>query len=167
MGREIRMVPANWEHPTTLRHWGREDYQPMYDERFEDAAREWKAGFAAHNPDDHEGQEFWEYHGSPPEREYYRPWKDEEAIWFQVWETVSEGTPVTPPFSTREELIEYLVSKGDFWSQKDVERGDAPRSQWSRQAATSFVNAGWAPSMMVITGGPNAGIYDASTGFPS
>lgn len=54
----------------------------------------------------------------PPEREYYRSWKDEDATWFQVWETVSEGTPVTPPFATKEELIDYLVANGDFWDQK-------------------------------------------------
>jgi hypothetical protein len=26
--------------------------------------------------------------------------KGKEATWFQAWETVTEGTPVTPPFAT-------------------------------------------------------------------
>jgi hypothetical protein len=26
--------------------------------------------------------------------------RDKEATWFQAWKTVTEGTPVTPPFAT-------------------------------------------------------------------
>jgi hypothetical protein len=73
--------------------------------------------------------------------------------WWQVYETVSEGTPVTPPFATKEELIEYLVEHGDFWDQRNrhdyrcyVDPGCYP--PWSRKAATTFVmEDGWCPSM--------------------
>src|SRR4051812_14783374 len=107
MGREIRMVPPNWDHP---KHDGR--LQPMFDRTFEKEAAEWKSEFAAWErgerpdfcTDDSRLLEFWEWHGAPPDRAYYRPWKDDEATWFQIWETVSEGTPVTPPFATRAEL---------------------------------------------------------------
>ena len=121
MGREIRMVPPNYEHPEVIRRNGQKGFQPMFDSKFEDAAEDWKAGERPSYYSEEEGEpkpEFWEYHGMPPEREDYRSWKDEDATWFQVWETVSEGTPVTPPFATKEELIDYLVANGDFWDQK-------------------------------------------------
>lgn len=88
----------------------------------------------------------------------YRPdWKPEEATWFQMYETVSEGTPVTPPFETREELVEYLVANGCFWDQKRRARGlsgDWMRcSPWTREEATKFVfGDGWMPSMTVQNG---------------
>jgi hypothetical protein len=150
MGREIRRVPANWDHPKQEGQYdGR--LQPMFDETFEKAAADWKAEFAkweagerpSYCSEDSVALEYWEWNGGPPDRAYYRPWKDEDATWFQVWETVSEGTPVTPPFETKEALIDYLAIEGDFWDQR---RGDGP---WRRDAATRFVNAGWAPSLIV------------------
>ena len=59
-------------------------------------------------------------------------------------ETVTtEGTPVTPPFATTDELVDYLATRGDFW---DQERGDGP---WDRKSAEEFVKAGWAPTLIV------------------
>jgi hypothetical protein len=171
MGREVRMVPANWEHPARdpscdpYRHGG---YQPMHDQTFAEAAAEWKASFAkweagerpSYYTDDGSGTEFWEYEGEPPNRFYYRPWADDEAVWFQVWETVTEGTPVSPPFATEGELIDYLAANGDFWDQKrclepssvalwNMEFG---KSGWGREAAERFVKGKWAPSMVVQDG---------------
>jgi len=156
MGREIRRVPPNWNHPVDSRSG---QLKPMFDETFEQASTEWKNEFAEYytaingdyyqedrKADDGTPWEFWEWSGDPPNREYYRPWKDEEATWYQVWETVSEGTPVSPPFETKEELIEYLVKEGDFWDQKRREGG------WDREAATKFVGTGWAVSFMVNDG---------------
>ncbi|MEI8319481.1 MAG: hypothetical protein WCH79_16185, partial [Planctomycetia bacterium] len=40
---------------------------------------------------------FAEYDGDPPEVRFYRPdWAPGEATWFQVYETVSEGTSYQP-----------------------------------------------------------------------
>ncbi len=151
MGREIRMVPPNWEHPNDERGHPK----PMHDENFAAAAAEWKREFAewesGKRPDycddpASRALEFWEWHGAPPDREYYRPWKDEEATWFQLWQTVSEGSPVSPPFATREELAAYLAEHGDDWDQK---RGDGG---WGKESADAFVLAGWAPTMMIRDG---------------
>ena len=169
MGRELRRVPPNWDHPKVMRHNGREDYQPMRDTTFEDAAAEWKAEFMkwdsgerpAYCSDDSQNMEFWEYEGGPPDREYHRPWKDEEATWFQVWETVSEGTPVTPPFATQDELIDYLVANGDFWDQRRRAEGSSVMNcdPWSREDAESFVKgSGWAPSMVMDEKGLRPGV---------
>jgi hypothetical protein len=61
---------------------------------------------------------------------------------WQVWETVSEGSPVTPVFPTPEALIEHLAKRGDDWDRK---RGDPG---WGHDAAAAFVGVGWAPSMI-------------------
>lgn len=114
MGREVRRVPKDWQHPK--RDNG--SYQPMYDKSFKEAAKEWKDGFAAwergERPDYCTGTsttyEYWEYHGSPPDAEYYRPhWNDEERTHFQMYENVSEGTPISPVMETPEELARWLA----------------------------------------------------------
>lgn len=76
--------------------------------------------------------------------------------WWQLWEDVSEGSPVTPSFETKEELIEWLVTHGDS-SDRHAGRGG-----WTRQAAEQIVEMGWAPSM-IFTGGR---AYTPRTGFP-
>ncbi len=171
MGRELRMVPPNWEHPITERSNGREDFQPMHKGTFEEAAAEWKSEFesweSGERPSyytvdpENPNPEYWEYSGGPPERKYYQPWKDDEATWFQVWETVSEGTPVTPPFETKAELIEYLVANGDFWDQsrRKEGRGIINCDPWSRKQAEAFVNGpGWAPSFVMSSAGFQSGV---------
>jgi len=141
MGREVRMVPPNWEHPKDSEWWRAErgDLQPMFDEQYEAVRDRWIAGLIAHNRDENDGYDFWEWEGGPPERVMFRPWKDEEATWFQLWETVSEGTPVSPPFATRDELARYLAEHGDFWDEKRGAGG------WGAERAKAFVLLGWAP----------------------
>ncbi len=159
MGREIRMVPPNYEHPLrdpehdTYRHGG---YQPTYDRTFDEVFAEWLANFdrvRAGNLDDIErecypnGLSDWlTDEGTPPIRAYYRTYDKADATWFQLWETVSEGTPVSPPFATKEELAAHLAEHGDDWDQK---RGDGG---WGMKSATAFVNMGWAPSAMLVGG---------------
>ena len=158
MGREIRKVPIDWEHPKN----DNGDYKTLYDEDFESAATEWKKGFQkwedGERPsyiDDFEG-EFWEWDSGPPDREYYRPkWTDEERTHYQIYETVSEGSPVSPVFATKEGMIEYLVSNGDYWDQK---RGSGGRS---REAAEAFVESGFAFSMIIGPSGIREGIDTA------
>lgn len=94
----------------------------MCDLNFDDAFADWLADFDRIRAGDRElyprGLADWlNDWGRPPDPAYYRPWKGDEATWYQVWETESgdgEGTPITPPFATREELVEYLVNHSDF-----------------------------------------------------
>jgi hypothetical protein len=157
MGREIRRVPANWEHPKhevwrIPQYAYVQEYQPMFDEPFAPKMREWYAEWEKwERGEKPEGSEdtlnFWDWDGGPPDPKYYRPaWKAEDMTWWQVYETVSEGTPVTPPFATAEELIDYLATNGDFWDQKRHE------GAWPRANAESFVRAGWAPTMITHNG---------------
>ena len=163
MGREIRRVPPNWKHPT--KYDGQ--FQPMMDSSYIDAINDWISEHNAWEAGTHpalvenpaykvEYPHFANYSGNAPDIEHYRPnWKPEEMTWFQVYETVSEGTPVTPPFETREELVEYLVEIGDFWDQKRRDRGctSMPCDSWARKDAEKFVfGNGWMPSMTVQNG---------------
>jgi len=152
MGREIRRVPKNWEHPqkeeySHLKRESEMQYIPKFDESYIAASNEWIENFNKFEPDE-DCLYFWEYEGNPPDEEYYRPdWKPEEMTWYQVYETVSEGTPVTPPFETKKELVDYLVVNGDFWCQTRPDENPP-----SRASTEAFVDGGWAPSM-VIAGG--------------
>jgi hypothetical protein len=82
------------------------------------------------NPELEKKADEWEPEG-PPEGEGW-----------QVWETVSEGSPITPVFATAEELIDYLVNVG-CWGRR-----------YSREAAEAFVNSesGWVPSAVGVPG---------------
>jgi hypothetical protein len=71
---------------------------------------------------------------------------------WQVWETVSEGSPITPVFPTPEALVDHLCAYGDGWSQKPP----------SRQAAEAFVKSGWVPSMVMVDGRCLSGIDAAA-----
>lgn len=56
---------------------------------------------------------------------------------WQVWETVTEGSPVTPVFATAEELIDYLVDN----------------NMASRISATAFVKeTGYVPGSVFVPG---------------
>ena len=174
MGREIRMVPPHWDHPTDEKDG---HFIPMYDKTFAQACQEWKEKFAAwergERPDYFQTEkhpadlQFWEYDdGLPEDRNVYRPWQDEEATWVQLWETVSEGTPVSPPFETREELAAYLAENGDFWDQSRAaegsmgfRRGDNPG--WGKERAEAFVRSGWSPSMVIFQSGGHSEILES------
>jgi hypothetical protein len=182
MGRQIRRVVPNWQHPKKdfpnhrLQRM-EEGYQPMFDQDFESAMKEWldelnkwlNGQFAlilAKHPElpykpDEPYRAFCCWRGEAPDPEYYRPvWKEEDRTWFQVYETVSEGKPVTPPFATRQELVCYLATHGDFWDQR---RGDGP---WTLENAESFVKNGSAMSMIMVTSNKGVEILTPRDGEP-
>lgn len=157
MGREVRQVPPNWVHPESDDAYGRNRLQPMYDQHFDERFQLWLEDFdrvRAGNLTDFErkcypkGLADWlKDDGCPPDPDYYRPWKDDEATWFQLWETVSEGTPVSPPFATKQELADHLAAHGDGgW-------GASAPGGWGKETAERFVfGSGWAPTL-VLSGG--------------
>lgn len=193
MGREIRRVPPDWDHPRSMRpDWDRVlgrptermAYTPMYDESLREAQENWdkaRAAFYAEGRDkerwtdedeawareryqnDHtikagelKHPTFEEYEGDRPPfytdddgvtkdlSDTYRPdWPEETRTAFQVYETVSEGTPVSPVFQTEEELVAWLC---------DPSRSDERLPRMSREAAARFVEHGSVPSLMSIPG---------------
>lgn len=145
MGREIRMVPPNWQHPKYTH-----DNAPSshligeyiglldgYEKALEEFAKRVETKGLA---------EGIEYYDGGPLKKHYVDYQGQAPTWYQVYETVSEGTPVTPPFATKEELITYLTKNGDFWDQ------ERDHGSYSRQAAENLVNGGYAPSGLIING---------------
>lgn len=158
MGREIRRVPPNWQHPVYTENETNDprklgEFIPMCDQTFKDAVEEWKAGFLEWENGKRpscvsDDCEFWEWEGMPPEPEQYRPEFKEKPTWLQVYETVSEGTPCSPPFETKEELVNYLMTEGG------LHRKEYPDlfPLLTREQAENFVNSEWAPSLVVEDG---------------
>ena len=127
MSREVRRVPPDWQHPkrTELRlRLGRgmtyeEEYHPMHDESYTEAATRWLADLAAFEAKDspdkaramEEGiQFFWDWDGMPPDKAYYFPeWPPESRTHYQMYETTSEGTPISPVMAGPEELARWLA----------------------------------------------------------
>lgn len=155
MGREVRKVPADWQHPRNDR--GR--YIPLSD-RYEEDLREWKEGYEKWNiglvwdfgkkvwipkSDNtwHQG-EYWEYAGDPPHEEDYMlvGVPEEERTHLMMYEDTSEGTPISPAFETPEQLARWLADTGasafggagatyEAWL-TTCKGGWAPSAAWSR-----------------------------------
>lgn len=162
MGREIRRVPPNWLHPTYDENNARSQrdigkFIPMFDQTFEDAVAEWKKGFLAWEAKKHEcyipEMEYWEW-DSPPNRECYRPRFTQPATWYQIYETVSEGTPCSPPLKTKDELVNYLMTEGG------LDRDEYPDlfPLLTREQAERFVKAESCFSMVFENGELKQGI---------
>lgn len=93
-------------------------------------------------------------HGYVPDAEVsrkIRSWKPTDppaGDGYQIWETVSEGSPVSPVFATPEELADWMVANDD-----SVTRGTT-HEQWLR-----FINGpGWAPSFVASGGEFKSGV---------
>ena len=106
MGREVRRVPPYWEHPKN----GTGEHQPKFDEDYATASARWKAGYEEWKDSPQSDCEFWEWVGMPPDEEYYRPaWPNNERTHLQMYETTTEGTPISPVMETPEELAKWLA----------------------------------------------------------
>jgi hypothetical protein len=167
MGREIRKVPPNWEHPKEQkygRNWRTgefeetNEYKPLFDRSFEDKAQEWIDEAALWLKGEHEDQldltctagkypktyrAYSEWQGDFPDKDLYRPeWTDEECTAYQIYETVTEGTPVSPVFQTQQAIIDWLIDQGH-----------------TSHAAVQFVKGGWAPTMLMRVQPDGTGEY--------
>lgn len=164
MGREVRMVPPGWEHPTRadgehiplldglgerLAEWHR--YKAMYDLGYvQDYTGRPPYGWK--RPDAGEaGMPFEEWYGGCPEPDDYMPdWDASVRTLFQMYENVSEGTPISPAFETPEELARWLADN----NASAFGRMTATYDQW-----LSTIKEGWAPSaVFTSSGGLQSGV---------
>jgi hypothetical protein len=171
MGHEIRRIPSNWEHPKEQKgqyEYGRfvvkEVFKPLYDSSFNESAQEWLDDLALWLKGEHPRQLEPDYDATAypktirgyseqfekfPNLDYYRPeWDEADCTAYQIYETVSEGTPVSPVFQTEQEIIDWLVSQG-----------------LSLNSATQFVKTKWAPSMLMAVNPDGTGTF--ATGIDS
>ena len=64
----------------------------------------------------------------------------EQKSCFQIYQNVSEGTPVSPIFRSKEELCQWMVAQGE-----------------SQESAAAFLELGHAPSLVISNSGPRSG----------
>lgn len=119
MGTRLRRVPPDWKHPA--RPEGPHE-QPLHDKSYRaDYYRKhlqrlyWERGLhpdQSRYPDTNSTWEDWD--GVLGDPEYYRPdWSREEATAYQFYETVTEGTPVSPVLANEAEVRRY-IEESDF-----------------------------------------------------
>lgn len=128
MSREIRRVTPDWQHPVTYERpmpWLRPDSTHYL-------ARGCLRYKALLNPDDFETYVWYTIENAS----LYGPLPDpadfmlygvplSERTHYQVYETVSEGTPVSPVFATEAEIVEFLVTEGEWYSERKYTRPSA------------------------------------------
>lgn len=90
------------------------------------------------------------YEGQRAEAEAWEPTGPPTGDGWQLWETVSEGSPISPVFDTAEGLAEWMA-KNDCTVAGPVR---------SVAAAMKFIEAGWAPSFIST---PETGLNDGVT----
>lgn len=163
MGREVRMVPADWQHPKEqVPNWRtgqmEERYKPLHAPGWAEAAKAWDAEreawergeFPDYASEDSRKLPFDEWSGRRPYSSDYMPdWPAEQRTHFMMYEDTSEGTPISPAFATPEELARWLADNGASAFGSDT----ATYEQWLRVA-----RGGWAPSMVIADGVMRSGV---------
>lgn len=166
MGREVRMVPADWQHPTDGKYAnGETRYVPLLDGSFDtdaaewdEARRQWDAGYRKNDflgdewiprsPNDPDSYEGWA--GDQPRAEDYMPnWPEEQRTHYMMYESCSEGTPISPAFETPEDLARWLADNNAsaFGSQT------ASYGQW-----LATIKRGWSVSAIASGGAFMSGV---------
>ncbi len=131
MGYKLRKVPANWKHPKNETG----SYIPLfggsyseYSKYFDTCKEMWDKGFdlsldiidGKHIrkwiPKDKDNTDSFEDWCDGEKRmpvDYMPDWAEAERTHFQMYENVTEGTPVSPVFEKAEELAYWLVDNLD------------------------------------------------------
>ena len=100
MGREVRRVPADWEHPRDKRG----NYIPLFGGSYEEEAEEFLSIVNSQGL-----QKAIDWMGVPKSEDYMPDWPAEDRTHLMMYETCSEGTPISPAFETPEELARWLA----------------------------------------------------------
>lgn len=131
MGREIKRVALDFDWPT-YKVWPGFCYQTP-DCQIESC------------PDAHDSELPWSkeamcaFHHALWEATAYPKLEPPPGEGWQLWETVTEGSPISPVFAEREDLVGWLCSPAYQWGIS---------SPMQREQAERFVDSGWAPSMV-------------------
>lgn len=164
MGREVRRVSADWKHPRTAA----EEYIPLHDD-FNKQVQEWDIekkmwddgyvhDYSKGLDGDHwklrtslSSEIFEEWNGERPIKGEYMPaWPKESRTHYQMYETCTEGTPISPVFEDPEKLARWLADTGAS-AFADM---TATYEQW----LNTIVRDGWAPSAVSRNGKLESGV---------
>ncbi len=120
MGREIRRVPAWWEHPRDKKGL----YMPLFDHSYDEAMCDYRYCERLWKERRHPSQLEWpqethelsfrEWDDEPPDPRCYRKesWTEADATQVQLFESITEGTPVSPRFDTLADLLTWMLRNG-------------------------------------------------------
>lgn len=170
MGREVRMVPVDWQHPKDEKG----HYIPLHSgswaERHAEwleAHRQWQNGFRENYrgdgpkfvpKDDDDTGTYTEYAGGIPSPDDYMPdWPADQRTHYMMYEDTSEGTPISPAFETPEELARWLADNGA----SAFGGMTASYEHW-----LSVARGGFAPSMVIDGGKMMSGVEFAGSAKP-
>lgn len=128
MGRKVRRVPKDWEHPKNVSGC----YVPLRDgaefarriAQWDEEAQKWAEGFRSDSKgawvplsEEQKGQPFSSWDGERPDPKNYMPlWLDKARTHLMMYQETSEGTPISPAFATAEELALWLADNEASWS---------------------------------------------------
>lgn len=159
MGREIRRVDVDWQHPRDERG----HFRPLYNEVYETAAHRWLGACIAWAKGEGEDAAkyskkypfFWDWDGNPPDKDYYLAAPFKNPVAYQIYETVSEGTPVSPVFPTEEAMLAWMTAPIDRASEYNRGADWQSMQGMTRAQAEKFVKGGSSPSLIA---GPGIGV---------
>jgi hypothetical protein len=161
MGREVRRVPADWKHPLRDNGTysdGSPHYQPKISRSYAQALAEWEEGkaawergeFPAYASEESKLLTYEEWEGEAPDPDYYMPeFPYGSCTHYQMYETCTEGSPISPVMDSPESLARWLADNGasSFGS------ATSTYEQWLR-----VCGGGFAPSAFVDETGIHPGV---------
>lgn len=160
MGRELRMVPKDWEHPKDTNNV----YIPLFEGSYKAKVSQWDKeaemwGKGKQRKFDEDGDEdgwvdiedkyktmpYKDWNSKRPEEKDYMPdWNPEERTHLMMYESATEGTPISPVCETPEQLAHWLCNH----AASAFAGNTATYEQWM-----STIKSGWAPSAMRLPSG--------------
>ena len=163
MGREIRMVPADWQHPRDedgsfkslhdgfnkdLDEWneGNDKWRQGFISKWTKAGYEWEPrGDTCPSC-----KSYADWAGDQPKSDEYMPdWPPEQRTHLMMYENTSEGSPISPAFKTPEELARWLAdNKASAFGGMT-----ATYEQW-----LATCKSGYAPSAVLTSRGLESGV---------
>jgi hypothetical protein len=127
MGKAIRRIPCRWEHPRDEKG----NYLPLIDRSYDEALADY--GYAAtlweqgrhpsqvEWPEQTQGLTYEQWDGMPPDPRFYRreSWTEDNVDCVALYETITEGTPISPTFPSLDDLFAWMLEHG--YAQADVD----------------------------------------------
>ena len=108
MGRELRRVPADWEHPKNMYGHHIPLHDGSYGGGYVKMAAEWDKNLQEWKPRE-DCLHFDQWDGKRPFSGDYMPnWPEEERTHYQMYEDTTEGTPESPVMANVESLCHWL-----------------------------------------------------------
>lgn len=114
MGREVRKVPQDWNHPVDRQG----DFVPLFGDSYAEDRRRWEEdkrlwdqrALPGVSDEEYDAYTFEDYDGGAPDPARYMPdWPAKARTHYVMYETTTEGTPLSPGFDSPEKLARWLA----------------------------------------------------------